>query len=249
MATSTDVRRPHAPPHKAVQAAAHWFFFAMALVVIAMVGYGFSLTVDDGLLHAKIARPPILWVHAALMTAWLALFLAQTSLVRFGRVAWHRKLGLAGLALGCAIPLVGVPTAFVMRRFDIDHFHHKLPFIAVPLSDMVAFTTFFAVGALKRRRPEYHRRAMFLATLSVIDAGVGRWPAPDAWFDAGWYCLVIDGLVLLAVVRDLVTIRRIHPVFAWGLPALIAWQIFTLWLWHHPPAIWLAFLRGVVGAG
>jgi hypothetical protein len=249
MATIAEVGRPSARPSKAVAAAARWFFFAMAIVMAGFVAYGFSLTVDNSLLRPKIARPPILWVHAFLMSVWLALFVVQTGLARARKVTWHRALGLWSLAIGIAIPLVGVPTAFVMRRFDIDHFHDHLNFIAVPLADMLLFSGFFAVAALNRRVPEIHRRAMFMATLSVIDAGIGRWPVPDAWFNAGWYGLVIDGLIVLAIVRDLVTIKRVHPVFAWGLPAMIAVQLASLWLWHHPPAPWLAFLRGIVGAG
>lgn len=248
MASIAEVRRPARPP-VAVATAARWFFFATGLVMAAAVTYGFSLTVNDGLLRPKIARPPILWAHAALMSAWLTLFIAQTSLVRLRKVSWHRALGLLGLCVGVAIPVVGVTTAIVMRRFDIDHFHDTLPFIVVPLSDMALFAGSFGLAALWRARPEFHRRLMFLATVCVIDAGLGRFPVPDAWFNAGWFYLVIDGLVGLAIVRDLATIRRVHPVFVWGLPVLIATQLMTLWLWHHPPAPWLAFLRGIVGAG
>ena len=230
-------------------AAGRWFYVALALLMAGMVAYGFSRTIDDGLFRPKIPRPPILYLHAAVMTSWLALFATQAGLVRARQLAWHRTLGVAGLCLGAAIPLVGVPTAIIMRRFDIDHLGDHLPIIAVPLGDMVMFTGFLSLAALWRKRPEFHRRLMFLATVSIIDAGLGRFPVPDAWFDAGWFYWVIDALILLAMARDLLLTRRIHPVFAYGLPALVLCQAVVFWLWHAPPAPWLDLMQSLVGAG
>jgi hypothetical protein len=248
MTTMSEAAKPHRPS-KAVAAAGRWFYLAVGLAMACAVAFGFSQTIDAGLFRPKIPRPAILYLHATVMTAWLALFVTQAGLARARLLSWHRTLGVAGLCLGVAIPLVGVPTAIIMRRFDIDHLGAHLPFIAVPLGDMVTFTGFFALGALWRKRPEFHRRLMFLATVSLIDAGLGRFPVPDAWFDAGWFDWVIDALVLLAVGRDLLLTRRIHPVFAYGLPALILCQAVVFWLWHAPPAPWLALMRTLVGAG
>jgi hypothetical protein len=225
------------------------FYFGTALIMAAVVVYGFSQTVQDNLIHPKIARPWLLYVHAAVMSAWLSLFVVQTGLVGLRNIKLHRRLGLAGLFLGAAVPLVGVPTAIVMRRFDIEHLHDTLPFIAVPLWDMVAFSACFGLAALWRTQPERHRRLMFLATVGLIDAGLGRFPTSDAFFNTGWFFGAIDLLILAAMTRDVVVQRRVHPVFAVGLPLIAAGQLATWWLWRHPPQPWLAFLRGIVGAG
>jgi hypothetical protein len=147
------------------------------------------------------------------------------------------------------MPFVGVATAIVMRRFEIVHEHSSLPFIAVPLWDMMSFTPLFALGAIWRKRPEHHRRLMFLATCMLLGAGLGRFPVPDAWFDFGWFYVAIDALILAAMGRDLVVHRRIHTVFVVALPLIMAGQVATWYLWRFPPGPWLAFCRGLVGAG
>ncbi|MEO8926115.1 MAG: hypothetical protein ABI306_03035 [Caulobacteraceae bacterium] len=215
----------------------------------AIVTYGFSQTIGDNLIHPKIARPWLLYVHAALFCAWLTLYVLQSGLVRAGNVKLHRRLGLAWLCLGAAMPIVGVATAVVMRRFDIVHLHDTLPFLVIPLWDVGSFTVCFGLAAIWRKRPEFHRRLMFLATCALIGAGLGRFPVPEAWFNAGWFYFVIDAMVLVAIGRDLIVQRRVHPVFAVALPLMVVGQIVAWTLWWYPPAPWLGFLRVLVGAG
>src|SRR5215470_9530492 len=88
----------------------------MALLIAAVVVYGFSFTVGQNLLHPSSPRPPILYVHAALFSSWLVYFFAQANLVRSRNVRTHRRLGWLGLALGLAIPIVGVATTIAMGR-------------------------------------------------------------------------------------------------------------------------------------
>jgi hypothetical protein len=181
------------------------FHLVLALLMAGAVAYGFSQTIDDGLLHPRIPRPFLLYVHAAAFSAWICLYVLQTALVRAGNIKLHRRMGLAGLCLGAAIPILGVSTAIVMRRFDVIHFHRTVNFLVVPLWDMVAFTPCFVLGALWRKRPEFHRRLMFLATCMIIDAGLARFPVPDAWFDVAWFYFAMDGLVLLAVATSTIS--------------------------------------------
>lgn len=226
------------------------FYLVMALIMAAAVFGGFSQTIGDGLIHPKVAPPTILYLHAALFTTWMLLFVTQTALVRAGNVALHRRLGLLGLVVGSVMPFVGVATAIAMRRFDILHFGAKLPFAAIPLFDMVMFTPCFGLAMLwRRQRPEHHRRLMFLATCSLIGAGLGRFPVPDAWFLAGWFDYGIDALIVAAMVRDRVAVGRISPVFVFGLPFFILVQATAYLLWRHPPAAWLAVLHAIVGVG
>ena len=53
---------------------AKYFYFLMSFPIIAVVAYGFSRTVGKNLIHPVIPRPPILYLHAAIFTAWLGLF-------------------------------------------------------------------------------------------------------------------------------------------------------------------------------
>ena len=54
----------------------------MTLLITGIVVYGFSHTVDQNLFHPAVPRPFILYVHAAVFSGWLVLFVLQSSLVR-----------------------------------------------------------------------------------------------------------------------------------------------------------------------
>src|SRR6476659_2470699 len=97
------------------------FFVVMALVVAAVVVYGFSFTVRANLLEPSYPRPAILYLHVLLFATWVPLFFAQTVLVQAGRVDLHRSLGVWGLVHGSLIPLVGITTAIVMARLHAIH--------------------------------------------------------------------------------------------------------------------------------
>lgn len=63
---------PYAPARPVVtERSVFWsryFYFFMALLVTAVIVYGFSRTIDQNLIHPKIPRPRLLYFHAALFT-------------------------------------------------------------------------------------------------------------------------------------------------------------------------------------
>ena len=76
-----------APPAAFKTFLARYFYFLMALLMAGLAIWGFSSTVDANLLHAKQPRPFLLWFHAAAFSAWIALFVVQSALVRVRRSA------------------------------------------------------------------------------------------------------------------------------------------------------------------
>jgi hypothetical protein len=198
-----------------------YFYFAMSLLIAAIVVWGFSHTIDENLIHAKPVRPWILYLHGAVFSGWVVFFIVQSSLVRMHKVRVHRTLGWFGVALGTAMVVLGVSTAISMTRFKMASLH--LPdawqFFIVPLWDIVCFTTAFTLAILWRKRPEFHRRLMLVTTCVLTSAAFGRFPALFNTFYAG-----VDLLIFLGVVRDLIVTRRVHPVYLYALPALIVGQ-------------------------
>src|SRR5579872_2932172 len=59
-----------------------YFYFAMSLVIAAVVVGGFSLTMGPRIIHPKTAQPTILYIHAFVFYGWLAFFIFQSALVR-----------------------------------------------------------------------------------------------------------------------------------------------------------------------
>ena len=245
--SSLDARaQPAARPARRV--ARRPFHAVMACVMAAVVVYGFSRTIGANLLHPATPRPVLLYVHAAVFSAWLLLFVVQSMLPLAGRVAWHRRLGVAAAWLGAAIPVLGLWTAVAMYRYHLaqdPHAPSSPAGLSVPLNDMLSFALAFGLAIRWRRRPDLHRRLMLIAMACLTVAAFARFPerlVPDPW----WY-LYVDALVVAGALRDLVVERRIHRVYLVVLPALAAGQALAMWLMLAEPAPWVAALRTLLG--
>ena len=100
-----------------------YFYFAMSLLIAAIVVWGFSYTIDQNLIHATPTRPWILYLQGAVCSGWVVFFILQSSLVRMHKVRVHRTLGWVGVAWGVAILVLGVSTAISMTRFKMISLH------------------------------------------------------------------------------------------------------------------------------
>jgi hypothetical protein len=211
-----------------------YFYFFMSLLIPAVVAYGFSFTVDKNLIHPAIPRPPILYVHAAVFSGWLLFFLLQSALVRTHNVRLHRRIGWFGAALGVLILVVGVSTAIAMGRFNTLRLHSTdaESFLMVPLFDMVCFTSTFALAIYWRKKPEFHRRLMFIATCALTAAAFGR-VLPIQFFYAG-----VDLVILLGVARDMIVSRSVHRIYFYVLPAFIIGQTIVTYTAVHNLPYW-----------
>lgn len=221
-----------------------YFYFGMSLLIAAVVMYGFSHTVDESLIHAMPPRPWLLWLHGVVFSGWVVFFILQSALVRTHNVKLHRRVGWFGVGLGAVMPVLGIWTAIVMARFRLLHFHapHIYNFFIVQLWDMVPFAIAFWLAIYWRRKPEFHRRLILVATCTLTGAAFARFPQiPFHWFE-----FAVDVLILLGVVRDLIVMRRIHVVYRYALPALLAGQIFVVYTWLHASTWWMKIAHAVI---
>jgi hypothetical protein len=198
------------------------------LLIAVVAAYGFSHTVDQNLIHATPTRPRILYLHGVVFSGWVVFFIVQSALVRTHNVAVHRKLGWFGVAWGVVILVLGVATAISMTRFKIITLHSTdaAQFLIVPLWDITCFTIAFALAIYWRKKPEFHRRLILIASCVLTAAAFARFPEhllPFTWFYAG-----VDLLIFLGVVRDLTVNKRVHPVYLYALPALILGQTLVM---------------------
>jgi hypothetical protein len=220
-----------------------YFYFAMSLLIAVVVVWGFSHTIDQNLIHATPVRPWILYLHGAVFSGWVVFFIVQSSLVRMHKVRVHRTLGWFGVAWGVAIVVLGISTAISMTRFEILTLHLKDGghFLIVPLWDIACFTVAFTLAIYWRKRPEFHRRLMLVATCALTAAAFGRFPALLNTFYAG-----VDLLIFLGVLRDLIVIRRVHPVYLYALPALIVGQSFVMYLVITRSPHWMKIAHAIL---
>ena len=226
MATVAEDTRPRA------RSARGKTYVGLALMIAAIVLAGFSRSFY-GTFVANAKHPWIIHMHAAVYVGWLALLIAQTVLAARGEIATHRRVGNFGIAYGALVWILGLIVSIAMPVINV---HSGLwpaergeQFLAIPLGDMVLFGGFFGAAIAYRRKPEIHKRLIILATVAVMFAAVGRaftnvgvlLGDPDAPLGGVparlllWY-----SPVLVAMAHDLVTRRRIHPVYWIGVVAM-----------------------------
>jgi hypothetical protein len=223
-----------------------YFYLCMSLVLAALVIAGFSRTVNTSLFHASPPRPLLLWIHGGAFSAWIAFFFAQSALVRVRKVSIHRLLGWFGVGLAALMVVVGFTIAVVMTRFDTLVLHQKDidSFLSIPFGDMIIFGSCMAMAIYWRKKPEYHRRLVFIASCQLMDAAIGRF---TFMFDHNLFYLALDGLIGLGMARDWLVDGRVHKVYLYALPALIVLQSFAIYAWRVNPRWWATITQAILG--
>ncbi|HEY8024257.1 MAG TPA: hypothetical protein VIF60_06810, partial [Burkholderiaceae bacterium] len=113
-------------------------------------------------------------------------------------------------------------------------------FLGVSFNDMCSFGVAFGLAVYWRRRPEFHKRLMLMASCCLTVAAFARFPA--ALVHAPWWYAYVDALLLLGVSRDVIVLRRIHPVYLAGIPCIVAAQLLAMYLFLAAPAPWLSIV-------
>jgi hypothetical protein len=116
--------------------------------------------------------------------------------------------------------------------------------LVVPIFDMLVFSVLTIAGFLIRRRPDYHKRIMAVATLSLMTAAFGRMIVMVQGRGNVKLALTFTALlVTIATASDAILHRRIHPAFVWagglvllsiplrfGVAQTDAWMSLARWL-------------------
>jgi hypothetical protein len=218
----------------------------MSLVLAALVILGFSRTANDHLFHANPPRPLLLWIHGAAFSMWVVFFIAQSALVRARKVSVHRLLGWFGAGLAAVMIVLGFTIAVVMARFDTVVLHQQGAdaFLSIPFADMIIFGSCIGMAIYWRKKPEYHRRLVFVATCQLMDAAIGRF---DFIFNHSLFYLALDCLIALGMVRDWVVDKRVHKVYLYALPPMIVVQSLAIYAWRINPKWWQVITHAVLG--
>ena len=156
------------------------FFTILGLIMLALAIGGFwpqYFSAVTGRTPQATTQFWLIHVHAALFTGWLLLYLSQATLIMTGRARAHLKMGPWVAAYGFATAAVGLFAAGLLadrlgqRQND---FEAAAAFVFFPVIDMVYFAAFLTAAVIYRKRPDLHKRAMFVATFSIAVVGLGR---------------------------------------------------------------------------
>jgi len=230
------------------------FFSGMAGVALIAVLVGFARTYFlAGLFRAPLPNL-LVHIHGAVFTLWIILFIAQISLVTAGRVDVHRRLGLPGFVLALVMIVLGTVTASDSLARHVaqpgtETVEGVRAFYAVPVGAMLMFSTFVYFGYRNRFQPATHKRLMWFATMSLLDAGFDRWPVFDPYSLPIVNFICYTPLLLLLIGYDWWSTGKVQRVTIWATIFLVvvqqvrhplgytaAWQSFAAWVAMHMPS-------------
>lgn len=239
------------------------FFLWISLAILALVLVGFAPTLY---LRAFLDTPPVpgyLIAHGIALTAWFGGLAAQATLVRTGRVAMHRRLGMVGVGVAAAVVASGLFVMFgAVQRvhaagigLDADASAlgvaggstvlDFLTFVVwANLTSLAAFTMLVASAVWLRRNGAAHKRLMVLASLSIVAPAVARIARWGLGGDMGPFVPLVLLLLLGALAwNDWRTLHRVHPATIAGAALIIALAVVGQVATHWPAG--RAFVAGL----
>ncbi len=213
-------------------------FYLWTAVVFILIAFGsfiptYWARVVSGTFHA----PPIVHIHGALLFSWTLFYLLQTAFVASGRTPRHRSWGLFGISLfSVMICSILVTRVTLMQLEKLQGFGEaSLRFSAIAFCSVLLLVAFFAAAISNIRRPEIHKRFMYLVMSGLMIPALARVfltmfappgaVGPPPPFVVIPPTLTASLLILAAVAHDWRTRGKPHPVYVYGGTVLIAWTI------------------------
>lgn len=208
------------------------FFGICALMMLAMVLLSFPLTYYAPMATGARRFAPILHIHGLAFFAWMILYAWQAWLPAKGRIALHRELGLAGIALSALLVPLGIAASIhaAARRAaagDPMPFANSL-YNAVDIALFAALMT-AAIAAVTRHR-DWHRRFVFAAALCLVGPAISRWIIPYFnWSPASDFApnIIADLFLVALALHDRNQLGRVHPATLWSAAILVPIHLLT----------------------
>jgi len=231
----------------------HYFFSGMALLILATVFVGFARTY----FLAGVFRAPLpnvlIHIHGAVFSSWIVLLIVQTALVSVHRADIHRKLGLFGCGLACAMVVLGELAASDMLARGVSPPGSGLDprtFYAIPFFSMIIFAVLIYFAIRERANRSVHKRFILTGTIAIMDAPTGRPPFTVITGHPHMESAFVYLFLLLLISYDLWSIRKVHRATTWAslfvviaqalripIGSTAAWLAFAGWVRHIAPSL------------
>lgn len=224
------------------------FFTAMAVLALLVAFTGFAGTYFLPVARGSFHAPLIVHAHGVILFGWLGLFLIQSLLIHGRDLRLHRRLGWAGGVLAVAVAVSTIATGMWATQRDVatGGGDTAVSSILGTCTAALVFLALVAAAIAWRRDGPAHKRLMVLASIAIL------WPA---WFrfrhyfpfvpvpEISFAVIAADSLFLVCIARDWLVERRVHPVFLWVGPAIIAQHILESVMFDSP--LWRAAAHAV----
>lgn len=153
-----------------------YFYVWMALACVVVAFVGFAPTYWLPLFSDTFTAAPVVHIHGAIFFAWTLFLTWQTWLIANGRTAHHRETGLIGVALASAMLILGIITGLraVVPAVGTQYEGAAKAFLIVPITSVSLFATLVAIAIANVKRPDWHKRLLLVATISILGAPIAR---------------------------------------------------------------------------
>jgi hypothetical protein len=213
------------------------FHLWMAGVFVLIAFGGFIPTYWAPVSSGTFRAPPITHIHGLLLFSWTVFYFAQTAWIAAGRTPEHRAWGLAGISLFTLTIVSIIVLKITMLRLDDARGlgDASRRFSAVAFGGLPVMIGVFALAIGNVRRPEIHKRLMFVLMTGLMIPALARlfltFLAPPGALAGGPPppfvsippAVVASLLVVVAIVYDWRTVGRPHKAYIYGgLAVLVA---------------------------
>ena len=200
----------------------HRFYLGAGFIALGLVFWGFAHTYYLKLIFESPPLPVRLHIHGAVMSSWLVLFFAQACLISARRVDWHRRLGLVGVVIAILVVILGSTTTFNAAAREVgrhsDEANARVAVLCLELVQMALFAGLVTAAVAMRRRADFHKRLMLLATACMMPSAFSRIPLNLTFVVSNFMSILIlfNLCVVVPALIDTLRNRRLHPAFGWG---------------------------------
>jgi hypothetical protein len=196
------------------------YYVGIAIIAGLLVFAGFARSYYLRPLFGFSFLPLFLHLHGIVMTSWFVLFIVQSRLIAAHRIDLHRRLGIFGAVLAPLMFVMTCAVAIRAGRRGLNPFPEAMTapaFLLLNLGVMATFLILVIAALWLRRRSEFHKRLMVMATISLMGAVFSRLPVEFVETGGLWTNIALEeSFVLACVIVDIVRTRRLHPAFLWG---------------------------------
>lgn len=227
------------------------FFLWTALAIAAIVFTGFWFTYFGPMFTGNRQPSSVaVHLHGWSFFAWYLLVVVQAALMHMGRMWLHRTLGglsvaLAALMVGTGLLVVGVRMADALDKGS-RFWSASGPAV---FATLVLFAGFYAAALQMRRRSDWHKRLMIVASVGGMGAATFRLSmASFGPQSAMWIGLLGSNVfILVGVMHDWLLAKRVHPAWWIGLATCVVVETSALLL--TPAFAWQALAHGLAAIG
>ena len=210
------------------------FYLRIAWACAFVAVGGFTFTYLGPLVTGAFEGPAVLHLHGVLSFAWMMLFVAQAYLISSQRRQWHRTAGIFGVALasGMVFTVVSAGLDGLHNGIDAGFAHESREFLYVTMSQISLFSLMVIGAVAYRRRLDYHKRFMVLATIALLPPATARvlfffFAAPEMGSRPGLWLVrppanSVDFTVIAAMLANLLMIPAfVHDWRTRGKPHVV----------------------------